>query len=54
MVSVSVSPPTQPRNYILIPRATLLRLGSDSERAQLGEPDLEEATWTRGERPVTG
>jgi len=42
--TVPVTPPGQPQGFILIPRETLLRLGSESERAQLGEPDVEEAT----------
>ena len=52
--SVAVTPPTQPQGLILIDAATLRRLGSAQVRAQLDEPDIDEATQTRGERPVSG
>jgi hypothetical protein len=53
VATLSVSPPTQPQNFILVTRATLLRLGTASERAQLGEPDVEEATQARPAEPVS-
>ncbi len=52
--SVAVTPPAQPQGFILVDKATLRRLGSAKVRAQLGEPDIDEATQTRGERPVSG
>ena len=52
--TVLVTSPAQPQNVITISRETLFRLGTESERARLGEPDHEEATQTRAERPVAG
>ena len=52
--SLAVMPPAQPQGLILIDAATLRSLGSAQVRAQLGEPDVDEATQTRGERPVSG
>ncbi len=52
--AVAVTSPAQPQGFILVDKATLRRLGSAKVRAQLGEPDIDEATKTRGERPVSG
>ena len=51
--TVPVTPPAQPQNLIYISGETLRRLTAEV-RAERGESDVEEATQTRGERPVAG
>jgi len=51
--TVPATPPAQPQNLIYISGETLRRLTAEV-RAERGESDVEEATQTRGERPVAG